>query len=70
MMPAEIAFTAIMSAEPQPDVQEGIEYWTTQPASLDGVLGGYGSGVLVVSRSPPTTMLIHLCISHFRGSMR
>ncbi|KAF8197451.1 methyltransferase domain-containing protein [Pholiota molesta] len=35
-----------MSAEPQPDVQEGIEYWTTQPASLDGVLGGYGSGSL------------------------
>ncbi|KAF8910973.1 methyltransferase domain-containing protein [Gymnopilus junonius] len=31
---------------PQPNVQEGIEYWNTQPASLDGVLGGYGSGSL------------------------
>ena len=30
----------------QPDVQAGIEYWKSQPASLDGVLGGYGSGVL------------------------
>ncbi|KAF9483759.1 methyltransferase domain-containing protein [Pholiota conissans] len=35
-----------MSFEPQPDVQEGIEYWNTQPASLNGVLGGYGSGSL------------------------
>ena len=31
-----------------PNVQEGIEYWNTQPASLDGVLGGYGSGVFVL----------------------
>ncbi|KDR81657.1 hypothetical protein GALMADRAFT_59400 [Galerina marginata CBS 339.88] len=30
----------------EPDVQEGIEYWNTQPASLDGVLGGYGTGSL------------------------
>ncbi|KAH9484345.1 Alpha N-terminal protein methyltransferase 1 [Psilocybe cubensis] len=30
----------------EPNVQEGIEYWNTQPASLDGVLGGYGSGSL------------------------
>lgn len=33
---------------PQPDVRAGIEYWKAQPASLDGVLGGYGSGVLVL----------------------
>ncbi|KAF8964050.1 AdoMet dependent proline di-methyltransferase-domain-containing protein [Flammula alnicola] len=32
--------------EHQPDLQEGIEYWETQPANLDGVLGGYGSGSL------------------------
>ncbi|PPQ87967.1 hypothetical protein CVT25_001046 [Psilocybe cyanescens] len=30
----------------EPNIQEGIEYWNTQPASLDGVLGGYGSGSL------------------------
>jgi len=29
----------------EPNVEEGIEYWNTQPASLDGVLGGFGSGV-------------------------
>jgi len=29
-----------------PDVNAGIEYWNTQPASLDGVLGGFGSGTL------------------------
>lgn len=28
-----------------PNVKDGIEYWNTQPASLDGVLGGFGSGV-------------------------
>ncbi|KAF5330898.1 hypothetical protein D9619_005631 [Psilocybe cf. subviscida] len=32
--------------QPQPDVQEGIEYWNTQPASYDGVLGGFGKGSL------------------------
>ncbi|KIM49064.1 hypothetical protein M413DRAFT_61025 [Hebeloma cylindrosporum] len=29
-----------------PNTQAGIEYWNTQPANLDGVLGGYGSGSL------------------------
>jgi protein N-terminal methyltransferase len=33
---------------PQPDVRAGIEYWNSQAASLDGVLGGYGSGVPVL----------------------
>jgi len=27
-------------------VKDGIEYWNTQPANLDGVLGGFGSGTL------------------------
>lgn len=27
------------SKQPEPDIKEGIEYWNTQPASLDGVLG-------------------------------
>ncbi|KIJ68910.1 hypothetical protein HYDPIDRAFT_172432 [Hydnomerulius pinastri MD-312] len=36
------------STAPRDDriVQAGIEYWETQPASLDGVLGGFGSGSL------------------------
>lgn len=34
-----------MTVNGDPDVVDGIEYWTTQPASMDGVLGGYGSGV-------------------------
>ncbi|KAF9265432.1 hypothetical protein L218DRAFT_138217 [Marasmius fiardii PR-910] len=30
----------------QPNVSDGIAYWTTQPATVDGVLGGYGTGSL------------------------
>ncbi|KAF6765250.1 methyltransferase domain-containing protein [Ephemerocybe angulata] len=33
-------------AEETPDVEEGIVYWENQPASYDGVLGGYGKGSL------------------------
>ncbi|KAF8212177.1 methyltransferase domain-containing protein [Mycena galopus ATCC 62051] len=29
-----------------PNVEDGLEYWQTQPASLDGVLGGFGTGSL------------------------
>lgn len=28
-----------------PVLEDSIEYWKAQPASLDGVLGGFGSGV-------------------------
>ena len=28
-------------ADPEPIVEDGIEYWESQPASLDGVLGAY-----------------------------
>lgn len=28
-----------MESVPDPDIEDGIEYWKTQPASLDGVLG-------------------------------
>ncbi|KAH9856919.1 DUF858-domain-containing protein [Lenzites betulinus] len=31
---------------PDPDVEEGIKYWASQPASYDGVLGGFGNGTL------------------------
>ncbi|KIJ16718.1 hypothetical protein PAXINDRAFT_168218 [Paxillus involutus ATCC 200175] len=34
------------AAREDPVVQAGINYWETQPASLDGVLGGLGSGSL------------------------
>jgi protein N-terminal methyltransferase len=30
-----------------PVVEDGIKYWEAQPASLDGVLGGFGTGVLI-----------------------
>ncbi|KAJ3501704.1 hypothetical protein NLJ89_g9222 [Agrocybe chaxingu] len=30
----------------QPNVEQGIEYWSTQPATYDGVLGGFGTGSL------------------------
>ncbi|KAF7363494.1 Alpha N-terminal protein methyltransferase 1 [Mycena sanguinolenta] len=29
-----------------PDVEVGLDYWATQPASYDGVLGGFGTGTL------------------------
>ncbi|KAG7452452.1 DUF858-domain-containing protein [Guyanagaster necrorhizus] len=35
-----------MASSPQPDLTDGIEYWSSQPASLDGVLGGFGTGAL------------------------
>lgn len=31
---------------PEPDVGDGLQYWTDQPPTLDGVLGGFGSGSL------------------------
>ncbi|KAI0340104.1 DUF858-domain-containing protein [Trametopsis cervina] len=34
------------SKEALPDVEDGIQYWATQPASYDGVLGGFGEGSL------------------------
>ncbi|THH08663.1 hypothetical protein EW146_g8921 [Bondarzewia mesenterica] len=32
--------------EREPDEQDGIKFWSTQPASYDGVLGGFGKGSL------------------------
>ncbi|KAM6500477.1 methyltransferase domain containing protein [Amanita muscaria] len=31
---------------PEPVVEAGIEYWNAQPATYDGVLGGFGTGPL------------------------
>ncbi|PFH54307.1 hypothetical protein AMATHDRAFT_577 [Amanita thiersii Skay4041] len=35
-----------MTSNPEPVVEDGIEYWNNQPASYDGVLGGFGTGSL------------------------
>ncbi|KIK57767.1 hypothetical protein GYMLUDRAFT_172295 [Collybiopsis luxurians FD-317 M1] len=35
-----------MAATREPVVEDGLEYWNSQPASVDGVLGGYGTGSL------------------------
>ena len=34
------------SPTPVPNLEDILEYWKTQPASIDGVLGGFGTGVL------------------------
>ncbi|KAG1772741.1 alpha-N-methyltransferase NTM1 [Suillus occidentalis] len=34
------------SINPVPDLEAGIQYWATQPANYDGVLGGFGTGSL------------------------
>ncbi|KAG1756717.1 alpha-N-methyltransferase NTM1 [Suillus paluster] len=34
------------STDPVPDLEAGIQYWATQPANYDGVLGGFGTGPL------------------------
>ncbi|KAG6845326.1 hypothetical protein H0H87_010783 [Tephrocybe sp. NHM501043] len=36
----------VESSTAVPNVNDGIEYWKTQPASYDGVLGGFGMGTL------------------------
>ena len=33
------AATTMSTSIPEPVVKDGIDYWNTQPASLDGVLG-------------------------------
>ncbi|KAL4067964.1 alpha-N-methyltransferase NTM1 [Scleroderma yunnanense] len=55
---------------PVPNLQDGIDYWKKQPASLDGVLGGFGSGPLprvdaLGSRQFLLSLLPELCIVPF-----
>ncbi|PKI84115.1 protein N-terminal methyltransferase [Malassezia vespertilionis] len=38
--------TTVRAVHPNPDVAKGIEYWEGIPATVDGVLGGYGNGTL------------------------
>ncbi|WFD34480.1 protein N-terminal methyltransferase [Malassezia cuniculi] len=37
---------AVRVVHPTPDVARGVEYWEGVPATVDGVLGGYGNGTL------------------------
>jgi hypothetical protein len=32
-------YSVLMETNQEPDVKDGIDYWASQPASLDGVLG-------------------------------
>lgn len=36
----------IRQVHPTPDVAKGVQYWEGVPATVDGVLGGYGNGTL------------------------
>lgn len=38
--------TDMASTLPEPNLNFGLDYWQSQPATLDGVLGGFGSGVM------------------------
>ncbi|WFD31700.1 protein N-terminal methyltransferase [Malassezia sp. CBS 17886] len=37
---------AVKVVHPKPDVKRGVEYWESVPATVDGVLGGFGTGTL------------------------
>lgn len=36
----------VRQVHPTPDVAKGVAYWESVPATVDGVLGGYGNGTL------------------------
>lgn len=38
--------SSVRQVHPSPDVAKGVEYWESVPATVDGVLGGYGNGTL------------------------
>lgn len=38
--------TVVRAVHPTPNVAKGIEYWESVPATVDGVLGGFGNGTL------------------------
>ncbi|KDQ17842.1 hypothetical protein BOTBODRAFT_541663 [Botryobasidium botryosum FD-172 SS1] len=49
-----------------PDLQQGLDYWKNTPASIDGVLGGFGNGTLprtdaISSRQFILSLLPELC---------
>ena len=43
-----------MESVAEPDIKEGIEYWKSQPANLDGVLGKFNATIHVLSSLLPT----------------
>ena len=46
--------SSVRQVHPSPDVAKGVEYWESVPATVDGVLGGYGNGTL-----PRVDALVH-----------
>lgn len=53
-------------SQPVPDVKHGLDYWTTQSADYNGVLGGFGEGSLprvdaLGSRQFLMTLMPELC---------
>jgi protein N-terminal methyltransferase len=46
---------------PTPDVERGVKYWQGVPATVDGVLGGYGHGTLpIVDAQGSRTFLLQM----------
>jgi protein N-terminal methyltransferase len=44
-----------------PDVERGVQYWQGVPATVDGVLGGYGNGTLpIVDAQGSRTFLLQM----------
>lgn len=44
-----------------PDVERGVKYWQGVPATVDGVLGGYGNGTLpIVDAQGSRTFLLQM----------
>lgn len=44
-----------------PDVEKGVKYWQGVPATVDGVLGGYGNGTLpIVDAQGSRTFLLQM----------
>ena len=41
-----IPMTTIRQVHPSPNVAKGVEYWEGVPATVDGVLGGYGLSLI------------------------
>ena len=43
---------------PAPDYEKGVEYWNNIEASVDGVLGGFGEGVRILSVDDGSTDMV------------
>ncbi|KAG1891074.1 AdoMet dependent proline di-methyltransferase-domain-containing protein [Suillus subluteus] len=57
------------STDPVPDLEAGIQYWATQPANYDGVLGGFGTGVTQISfLTEPLHFLVSILLDRVASS--